>query len=342
MKKVILAVIVIVLLVIVVGVTSNKSSTNLTVGVIGPFSGPAASAGESIQRSLGLVATSSGVNFVYEDDQCDIKKALSAYQNLKLKDVKVFYAACSGSVSALAPLAAQDGNVILTAYAGSSDIRKTGTEVIRFIPDALTIVDAINEYIAAHPEDTYAVLYQNQDYAKSVVDALSDKAKVVFKEAYLPEDKTYLTLITKIKGSGATKVIYVPVSDIAAKEVLKEMQTLKLNLPIIGDVNLCDYSFSPKDFGLHGVCWRAELTTAGFEDFKTTFKATYNADPAYPFYDAVTYDVGTLLTQLLPKTKSIEELKKTILAGVEGKITKYTFEPNGEVIGSKYLVQVEF
>lgn len=348
MKNKIIFGIVLVILVAVLVVANGKNrpdSSLKTIGVVGPFSGAVASMGESVQRTIELaLATSTRVlEPMYEDDQCEGKKAISAYEHLKLKGVRIFYVACSGSVMAVAPLAKQDGNLIVTAYAGSSEIRKLGDEVIRFIPDALTIIDAMGAYADAHPSDTYAILFENQDYARSVADGLEARLgkRVVAKEAYLSSDKSFLTHITKVKAAKASAIIYVPVSDVSAQIVLKEMKQLQVNTPIIGDVNLCDYSFSPKDFGLHGICWKANLSTDGFTAFVDTFKIAYSVAPQYPFYDAVTYDVMTILDHM-GSSKSIPDIKKALLSGVSGPVTSYTFDATGQLQGAKYLEMVSF
>ncbi|NDE68133.1 ABC transporter substrate-binding protein [bacterium] len=330
----------------ILGSKRSQAPSIQSIGIIGPFSGEVASMGESVRRTIDLaLATSTrAISPLYEDDQCDGKKAISAYESLKLKNVHVFYIACSGSVMAVAPLAKQDGNLIVTAYAGSSEIRKLGDEVIRFIPDALTVIDAMVANAEAHPMETYAVLFENQDYARSVADGLEQRLgkRIVAKEAYLSSDKSFLTHIAKVKAARASAIIYVPVSDVSAQIVLKEMKQLQVRIPIIGDVNLCDYSFSPKDFGLHGMCWKANLSTPGFTAFVDSSKAAYGVAPQYPFYDAVTYDVMTVLNKLIPSVSSIADLKKKLLAGVSGPVTSYSFDMKGQLEGIKYLEVVNF
>lgn len=300
---------------------------------------------EGIQHAIYL-ASSTHLTAVYQDDQCDTKDAISAYNLLKQQNVKLFYVACSGSVMALSPLAKQNGDLIITAYAGSAAIRETGSEVIRFIPDALSVTEVMNKYIKSQTGKKFVLLYENQDYAKSAADAIatSSGSSIIDTESYSSSDNSYLTILTKIKAAKADFIVWIPTSDVAAQKILKEMKTLGVTTPIIGDVNLCGYPFSPKDFGIHGVCWNAELSSDGFEQFKSAFKSTFGVDSQYPFYDAITYDSIGIIDSLIPQVGTdIVLLKEKLLAGVSGKVSSYNFDPNGEVQDAgKYLAKVDF
>ena len=325
-------------------VTAEKT----VIGVIGPFSGPAASMGEAIRNSINLV-DANAVTFDFQDDECEAKKAIAAYQLLQGKGVKVFYVACSGSVIALAPMAKENGDVILTAYAGSTEIRKSGKETIRFNPDGLSVIGVMTDYLAASPFEKYGILYEKQDYAQSVVDGLKAVLgnKVITEEGYLSSSTSFKTQIAKLKASGADAVIFVPVSDVTAKIIYKEMQDLKIGKPIVGEVNACDYAFKPSDYGLKGVCWKAGVETQGYKDFAAAFKVKYSTEPAYPLYDSFTYDSMLITNRLLVgkgklDNAAVQALEDEIIKGQKGSVVDFTFDKDGEVVASDYLKLVEF
>lgn len=351
-KKVgsIISVIVIILAVWGIASINNGNQSDkgpIKIGVIAPLSGPVAPMGEGIKRSIDLADTS-GVAIKYTDDECDTKKAISAYQSLKLDNVKIFYVPCSGSVLALAPLAKENGDLIFTAYSGSSEIRKTGTEVIRFNPDALTVADVMKDYFAKSPDVNYGLLYEKQDYAVSLADTikqiLGDRVKV--EEGYLSSNISFKSQLIKFKQANIAGIIYIPVSDKAAQIVLKEMSDLGIQKPIIGEVNLCDYPFKLNDFGLKGTCWKAELDTPGYSKFLKDYKSKYGIESQYPVYDALTFDSAEIVARLAKKFSGednyVEKIKAAIIKGQEGKITDFAFESNGEVIGGKYLKQISY
>jgi len=134
-------------------------------GVIVPLSGSTATMGSSIVRDLQMLNLKT-LALHFEDDQCDPKQAISVYRRLRLKSVKYFYLACSGSVLALAPLAKKDGTLIITAYAGASAIRTTGPEVIRYIPDALSISQEIVKYLRQRNDARIGLLHEEQDWQR--------------------------------------------------------------------------------------------------------------------------------------------------------------------------------
>lgn len=338
---------IVIVVVIILFSTKNTPSGPLKVGVINPLSGPAGNIGEVVANDIKL-ASSSALSLQFEDDQCDSKKAVSSYMKLKQEGTKVFYVSCSGSVLALAPLAKQDGNLILTAYAGSAEIQKTGDEVIRFIPDAVSIAGGMADYAARlDVSSRIGLLYEEQDYAKSAALILKDKlsSRIAMEEVYSSSDSSFRTQVTKLKGAKIDVLLYVPTSDKAAKLVYQEMRTLGFKPLIIGDVNTCEFPFSPKDFGLKAVCFDSGFVTEtdAYRQFLSQYKNAYGKDAAAPFYDAITFDVMGLLTKFASTHSTVEipALKSYFLNGIDGVMSRYVFTPNGEVIATPYLKMFE-
>ncbi len=342
---IVLSLLIIVIIIAVQHSSSAPTTGPIKVGVINPSSGPAAHTGEEVLNTLKL-ATTTSATLLYEDDQCDAAKAISAYQKLKGEGVHVFMVSCSGSVLALAPIAKKDGNLILTAYAGSSEIRKTGDEVIRFIPDALSIAGAMATYVSKLKATSTKIglLYEDQDYAKSAALTLQDKlgSKIIETEQYSANDTTFRTQISKLKANNINTLLYVPTSDKAAQLVFKDIKTLGYTPFIVGDVNTCEYPFSPKDFGLKSVCFDSGFatTTVAYTKFIASYKKTYGQDSTAPFYNAITYDIATLIDRFAKTHKSynlVPDLKKYFLNGVTGQMSRYSFTANGEVVATPYL-----
>jgi branched-chain amino acid transport system substrate-binding protein len=317
---------------IITSYLGNKTN-RLAIGVITPLSGEAASMGEGVRNAIDLAVSEiddSNFSVKYEDDQCDTKKAVLAYQKLKSEGVHVFYVACSGSVLALAPLAKEDNNLIITAYAGSSEIRKTGDEVIRFIPDSVTVVDAITEYFKESATTT-ALLYENTAYPLSVANSLKEKLAINLDLPYNATSRSLVLELLKIKQSNVSKIIFIPLSDKLANTIYKEMKTLGLKTSIVGDVNVCDYSSKPSDFGIPYVCFKAEASGERVENFKMKYKQRFGIESQYLFYDVATYDSIFGIYKTNGK-------KEEILKGVEGPTHSYLFDQKGELLnGYKYL-----
>lgn len=318
----------------------------LKVGVIVPLTGGAASMGEGLERAITL-APHSNLELIFEDDQCDAKKALAAYHALKTKGVRVFLLACSGSVLAIAPHAKRDSNLILTGYSGSIKVRDTGAEVIRFNPDGLSLGDAIIQYLQAperHKWRRIGLLFEEQDYAQSLAAYLNKNlsTRIVHSQSYLPNQPNFTAELLKFSSKNLDAIIFIPVSVPAARSIYQNMAEIHFKVPLIGDVNSCDYDFSPSDFGLTGVCFSAAFSNPGYQQFLGRFRERYaNSTPTYPFYDAISYDIIAVLDTLAPQLRGANpaaELTARILAGVSAPVSEYQFTPDGEVQGGlKYL-----
>lgn len=350
-RNYILIIVVIALIIVGMRHADEAAAGPITVGVIAPLSGSGAEMGENIQRTFTIVDDANErITFNFQDNEgCNTKKAISAYQLMKAQGTRVFFVACSGSTVALAPIIKEDGNILVTSYAGTPDLRKTGDEAIRFNPDALSFFDEMEKYFDRHPEKTFAILYEKQDYPQSMFDLVKKSLgdRLVHVNSYLPDQISYRTELLKFKRDDIDEIIFVPVSTPSAEVIYKEMSDINVNKPLVGDVNVCDLPVQPDTHGLTGRCWKAELDTPGFHAYAALFEERYGVAPQFPFFDAVTYDLALFLSDFLKDTdqvsdKVISDMKKDILNGVEGIVTDYTFDATGQVLGGDYFLEHEF
>jgi branched-chain amino acid transport system substrate-binding protein len=305
------------------------------IGVIIPLTGPAGSMGASVEGGLRLAAPKN-LELRFEDNQCDNNKTLAAYHKLSDQGVKVFLMACSGGILATAPLVKARGQLIVTPYAGSAEIRNTGTEVIRFNPDGLAVGEAmLRDLHQAGKEKRYALLYEEQDYAVSLAKILKEGLpdQIVSEMTYLPTETSFATLLIRLRRPEISAILFIPVSDTAARVVLKQIRDLGIDKPIIGEVNLCDYPFRLADIGLRGECYAASMEGKKYEDFMARYERLIGRKSQYPFFDAIGYDVIKILDRAAGNNNfAVPELTRYILQGVEGELMSYRFTPNGEVI----------
>lgn len=347
MKKYIWIALLLVLVVILFFIIPRAEKTPNIIGAILPLSGEASSVGELVKKAVEL-HDSKNITIKFEDDQCDSKKAVTAYNSLKLQGVKIFYVACSGSVLALAPLVKTNDDLILTAYAGSSEIRKTGDEVIRFIPDAESIAGVMSEYLKnKNNNQKIAILREDQAYAYSIGEIIKKNfgSNVVAEETYSGKSVDFRTQLTKIKSSGAQLIVFAPVSEKPAYVIYKQMSDLGIKIPIIGEVNSCDYKRIPTEFMIPMVCWKAGLGEEKEKKFLDAYSAKFTEKSITPFYDAATYDVIAIVDKIFSATggTSIKNIKNAILQGVSGPINSYEFSQDGEITNtSSYLKQVVY
>ncbi len=314
------------------------------VGVIVPLSGPAAKMGEEILRSIKLKETAY-IELAVEDDQCSAKNALSAYEKLNAEGVDVFYIACSGSVMSVYPRAQMNNDVILTAYAGSTEIRKTDDTVIRSNPDGFSIVESIQKYIdTLGASKKVYVVYENVDYPKSVAEELKKKNSNFVFDTYKSDDVDFKSLVLRMKQSGSDTFLTIPVSDTTYKQLLTEMKKNNLKGTVVGDVNVCDYTFNPSEYGFPTTCWKAGLSKEKTDAYQNLFTSTYGTQSNYTFYNALTTDMFMYLDGTAKDNRfSAKEIKLDLLTqGFSGLYGSYRFTPDGEIHNpGEYLSVVE-
>jgi len=316
---------------------------SLKLGVIIPLSGPASLMGESLNGVVKL-ANLKKVSTEFEDDRCEAKTALSAYHKLRGRGVKIFYMACSGSILAVAPHAKRNGDLILTSYAGSAKIRETGSEVLRFNPDAISIAQRLSQLLVDDLKPT-VVMFEEQDYAQSLADRLQDLlgTSIIEKLSYRADATSFTSEVIRIKLRKSKSVVLIPTSDGSAQRILRAFSSAGVNAPIIGEVNLCDYPFRPSDFGLHGICVSARFSGEAFDTFVRNFKALVGRVPAYPFYDAIALDLLNQLDTIAANHQEPDSVRATLLKGFSGRFATYSLTKDGEVQnGSDYLTIVRY
>jgi branched-chain amino acid transport system substrate-binding protein len=118
MKKIYIVIAIIIL--IGVGIAlSNNSAEQTKIGVILPATGILAEYGEQVRA--GVLAAGSEEQFIFEDDQCDPKFAVSAFQKLVSVDrVSVIVGPeCGSPQEAIAPLAKEQDVVVILPAAAS-------------------------------------------------------------------------------------------------------------------------------------------------------------------------------------------------------------------------------
>lgn len=312
-------------------------------GMIIPLSGSGALMGESLQRVTKFIPFKH-IEPVFEDDGCDGKTAISAYLKLRTQGVNIFYVACSGSILAIAPLAKKNGDLILTTYAGSIRIRESGDEVIRLNPDGISVAEAMIPLITKDLQPTI-ILHEEQEYASSLAEKFTTilARSVIEKIPYQSDSTSFAAEILRIKAKNPKSIVLIPVGDTAARLILQQLAQNGIKIPVIGEVNLCDYPFKLTDFKLNGKCVAAMLKGSEYDKFISDYTSQSGHAPAYPFYDAMAYDLFSHMDHLAEDNLTVSKIKNELLSGFKGKFATYKFTANGEIKDvSDYLVIREY
>ena len=124
--KIIITVIVVALIIWIIATKGEKPANQpLRVGVISVLSGPFADYGEEVRKGVLSEASSTpDVEFVFEDDKCEPKDAVSAFNKLvQFEKIQVIICpVCGSPQEAVIPLIKETGAIVLVPSAASSDL----------------------------------------------------------------------------------------------------------------------------------------------------------------------------------------------------------------------------
>ena len=190
----------------------QKNEPALRIGISLPLTGSIAHLGESARRGIEFAYEERqknnpkpGVEYFFEDNAFDAKTAVSAYQKLKANgELAAIITASSPASLATHPLAKADNLFQMAIFASVSEYSTPNDLSFRVHSRAEKEVQAIIGYLEKHSVQRLGVIYINNDYGKSVFDALKKKLssdKFAGTESFLPNENDFRTHLAKIKGS---------------------------------------------------------------------------------------------------------------------------------------------
>ena len=201
--------------------TPGVTSSTITIGGTIPISGPAAayaSVGKGAEAYFQFVNSRGGVfgrKIVYEylDDEFDVSKTILLTRQLVEQDNVLAIFNSVGTEHALAIRSYLNDRKVPQLFVGSG-VSKLATEHAKYpwsmgyLPSFLGEGVIYGRYVAAHqPKARIAVLYENSDFGKDMLNGLrrglGAKGKVVATQPYEIVDTDINSQMAKLKSSGA-------------------------------------------------------------------------------------------------------------------------------------------
>ncbi|HWJ45422.1 MAG TPA: ABC transporter substrate-binding protein [Gaiellaceae bacterium] len=201
--------------------TPGVTPTTITLGGTIPLTGPAsayASVGRGADAYFKYVNSRGGVFgrkivFKYEDDEFEVPKTVLLTRQLVEQDDVLAIFDSVGTEHALAVRPYLNDRKVPQLFVGSG-VSKLATEhkkypwSMGYLPSFAGEGVIYGRYIAAHqPKAKIAVLYENSDFGKDMLDGLrrglAGKAKVVSTQSYEVTDNNVDSQLAKLKSSGA-------------------------------------------------------------------------------------------------------------------------------------------
>lgn len=260
------------------------------IGGIGPLTGDAASYGMSVKQGAQIaideINAAGGVGgkqlqLVFEDDQCDAEKAISAYNKVMDEGVTaILGAVTSGCSIAVGDESVNDGILQITPSGSAQECTKNDNSFRICFTDPLQ-GKTMADYIADQGFKNVAIIYNvGDEYSKGVTDAFVEEAaakgvNIVAQESFNTGDVDFKTQLTKIKGTDAD-CIFLPIYYAEVAAISEQAKTVGISLPYFG----CD--------GWDGVIAQLNGDTSNIEGaiFLTPFVATSEKENVKNFVEA--------------------------------------------------------
>ena len=143
-------------------------TNQVVVGVATTLTGDAATFGKEIVNALNFANKkflNNKFRFIFEDDQCNAKGAITAAQKLSSIDqVKyVLGPACNEALLAAAPVYQAKKVLVITPYATSGDVEDVGDHIFRTFPSDVAAAELLYKYVAARHK-RFSVYSEQNEY----------------------------------------------------------------------------------------------------------------------------------------------------------------------------------
>ncbi|OGZ26228.1 MAG: hypothetical protein A3F95_00090 [Candidatus Nealsonbacteria bacterium RIFCSPLOWO2_12_FULL_39_31] len=318
MKKIIIGIAVIILIVVGIsyfGKNSSQPSVKepIKIGVILPLTGDASFIGEAAKNSAILAKESFGktkntYELVFEDDQADSKKTVSAFRKLvDIDKIRAVGTGFAGPGNAVASLAEQE-KIIHFSIASDLNIAKDKPFVFNHWIKPENEAGVYIKEAKKQGLKKIAMIATNQQGIIAIRDALLKEEPDLFilkDELFNPQEKDFRTAVIKAKNEGADAFIMMLLPG-QLTSLVKQIKDLNINVPLTS-VESFEYDLEAVPM-LEGQWYVTSADPS--EEFTASYKEKYNGLPQPG--SAYAYDVIRILITAFEKEKTNEGVAKFI------------------------------
>jgi len=267
---------------------TGASDTEIKIGNIMPYSGPASAygvIGKTEAAFFRMINAQGGVRgrkitFISYDDGYSLPKTVEQTRKLVESDEVLLLFNSLGTATNAAIRKYMNEKQVPQLFVASGASKwndpKNFPWTMGWQPSYQDEARVYAKYIMKHkPDAKVAVLYQNddfgKDYLKGLKEAFGDKAAmIVAEESYETSEPTIDNYIVKLKAAGADTFISIATPKFAAQAIKKAAEIAWTPLQIVANVSS----------SIGGV-----MQPAGFENAQGVLSATYLKDGADPQWD---------------------------------------------------------
>lgn len=343
--------------------TTAASGDVYKIGGMGPLTGDAASYGNSVKQgaeiAINEINAAGGVNghnleLVFEDDECDEEKAISAYNKVMDEGViAILGGVTSGCSIAVSGESVNDGVLQITP-SGSAQACTEGANAFRIcFTDPLQGYTMAN-YIAEQGYKNVAIIYNAGDeYSKGITDAFVEECsklgvEIAVQESFNTGDVDFKTQLTKIKDTTAD-CIFLPIYYAEVAAITEQATTVGVSLPYFG----CDgwdgiiKQLNGETTNIEGATFLTPFVATSEEEnikaFVSAYEAAYSATPdqfAADGYDGI-YAIKAALEKCGDDVTNENLVAAMTEIEVKGLTGDMTFTAEGEPNKSAKVAVIE-
>ncbi len=346
------------LLALSIGCTGDESDAPYRIGAMDALTGVGESYGNPLLQAKLLaveeINAAGGINgreleLIVEDSKCAAQDAITAYN--KLTDVDgvriILGTSCSGAMLGAAPLAEEEGVVLLSPSATSPDIAEAGDYIFRTAINDLQLGVDIGNLLWVDGARRIATITESTDYAEgarrtAVAQFESLGGTIAAAEHYSSEVVDFRSQLTKLLSEEPDALLLAAQGEASGGTIIRQARELGYAGPIYSEVvptgpealNVAGDAAT----GLKAVVPNPDLSSAAGRDFLASFKSRYGNAATLPWFQGSAYDNVYIAAECLKQTEDDQDadgfrdcLNGLTWSGAIG--DNYSFDENGDVVG---------
>lgn len=338
----------------------TKNNDTIIIGAILPLTGDQSSYAIQLKKGMDLAVelnnqnSSRKIRILFEDDQGDAKKAVSAYRKLvDINNIQMIIGGMfSSSTLAIAPAAEKDRRVLLSPTASAIDITTAGDYIFRIYPsdeyDGFFLANFAYDSLCAK---NIAILYEQV----ASVTAISDKfhgiftskgGNIIYESGYPSEMSDFTSILMKAKQVNPD-LVFIPGSIIPVSNILNQARNMGVNSQFL----TISTAFDPKIIELsktssEGLLFSAPMfdpkgTSPEMKLFNQQYQMKYGVEP--DILGGYGYDVVNIAIKAMSNGTTADSIKETLytISDYPGVTGATTFDRNGDVVKEMKMMTIK-
>ena len=319
----------------------------IKVGVIAPLSGNVATWGNDVRNVLQFAQEklkAKNIQFIFEDDQCIGKNALSAaYKLIDLDKIDFGVVVCTESMLSVAPIFEKSKVLVISPVASGEAVTKAGDYIFRIWPSDSKAGHLLFDFVS-QKHKTFGVLTENRGYAhemtQSFLNAAHGSKLKILSESFNSVDSDFRSLLLRLKSQKVEGLFINTNSERTFANILDQLRQINWNLPkygvyMPGNSSLLSLARSSAE-GIVFVAAPSMESSLAPEGklLNSEFVSRYGELQSSSFVFASTFE---LFQRLFSLGFSNDDPRKQLYMGrFNGVFGPYSFDKNGDVVGVQH------